>query len=143
LPELLSPVAELQIGLTFVYISEAHAEDKWPIGNTYRTDTSSPLWSPAYVESTTLDERIERILFAKERFKLPSSVSLIVDCLSLPNVESLLGGWPTGFYLFSRSSLQSLILEYQVLPKHGMFELTDLWKWIRSRPNKLYDEMRV
>lgn len=115
------------------------------IGNQYRTDFDSPLWTPAFQQSQTFEERADRILQFAQRFQFLNhpSIRLWVDSMSTPqqqNYESMLGGWPTGFYLFRYPKLSDSIspfysqahLFYQVMPRGGFFELDELWKLLDS-----------
>lgn len=114
--------------VSVVYISEAHGEDAWPIGNKYRTDIDSELWSPALKCSVTNEERCERVSFVKARYGLPDSVKIYVDPIGVQNsFESIFGGWPVGFYLIHEGKLV-----YQVVPRHGMFILDTLWLKVKS-----------
>jgi hypothetical protein len=116
-----------KLDLAFVYLSEAHAEDEWPIGNNERTDIDSLLWTPAYLASKTLEERAERAKFVATRFQFPKEVRLYVDQINVEypsTFEYQFGAWPTGFYLMDADG----VLLYIVEPNNGFFELDGLWK---------------
>ena len=114
--------------MSFIYVSEAHGEDAWPIGNKFRTDIDSELWSPALKCSKTNEERCERVSFVKARYGLPDSVKIYVDPIGVENSwEHVFGGWPVGFYLINGGKLV-----YQVVPRHGMFVLDNLWLKVKS-----------
>ncbi len=120
---------------SFVYVSEAHAEDEWPVGNRFRTDTTSVLWTPALHQSKTNAERSERALNVLKQTKSPHDhVTVYVDPVDgkTPSLsfEKVMGSWPIGFYVVEYTPTP--ILRYIAQPRHGMFELNDMWKLIRS-----------
>jgi hypothetical protein len=139
---LLSPLQEIHkthpfhLRTSFVYVSEAHAEDEWPVGNRFRTDVESPLWTAPLNASKTVTERAMRVVDAANRFQLMSvpRIQLFADHVERQqSFEKLVGGWPTGFYVLEHGPGATLRLMYNVTPKHGMFVLDDMWNAIRKR----------
>jgi len=114
------------IRVTFVYLSEAHAEDEWPIGNAFRSDVDSPLWSPALDQSRTTATRLERVSALAKRFNLPDWIRLAADITSPTNstptgqFESVYGAWPTGFYVVAHQQSTSKLV-HVAEPCSGMF----------------------
>lgn len=111
--------------MTFLYLSEAHAEDEWKIGNAHRTDVDSPLWTPALMQSRTVGERLKRAQELAKRFAFPEWIHLAADVPKENSVsgefETLYGAWPTGFYVVARNTLV-----YSSIPKLGIFEADPL-----------------
>ncbi len=147
LPQLVSLKDVVRV--SFVYIAEAHAENEWPVGNRYRKDHDSMLWTPAWKASTSDVERLERAEYVARRFQLPSHVRLYADPVQTtttntntimpsmsddqnekqqqPTFESVMGGWPTGFYVGVNGCLS-----YVVRQKRGIFDLDEMWHHIGS-----------
>ena len=137
-PELLAYLAPRQLkwscrlNVTFVYVEEAHAENEWPIGNQYRTDVDSPLWTPALNQSRTPKERLERAeKWIAERFvktePMKKWIRVAADSERL-EFQKQFGAWPTGFYLLDSNRRVHFIVE----PKHGIFDLTPLLSLLSS-----------
>jgi hypothetical protein len=109
LPELLefleserskNPELTARLRFTLVYVEEAHAEDEWPIGNAFRTDVDSPLWSPALLQSRTGEERLARAnRHLRDRFFPSQSWIRVVADRDNHAFQTTFGAWPTGFYL--------------------------------------------
>jgi hypothetical protein len=141
LPEVLEFLSSLpeerrvQLRVSFVYIEEAHSEE-WPIGNQYRTDFESHLYAPPVKQSQSGLERSQRAkTWIQSRFverfapSLLKTIRVVADANAL-EIQTLLGAWPTGFYLFD-SATQKLV--YQVVPQDGMFKLNEWFQRIRAQ----------
>jgi len=152
----LNNIGSKRLRTSFVYVSEAHAENEWPIGtsrffrsllfetlivlanigNRYRTDITSPLWVAPLETSRSIEERARRAIETAKRFQLPPSVRLFADHLDRQqSFERIMGGWPTGFYVLKHTTTTlntHPTLLYVVVPVHGMFLLDDMWKVIHA-----------
>ena len=130
--EQLTPYKD-RLEVTFLYLSEAHARDEWPIGNHFRTDTESPLWTPDFKQSLEVETRLERVVSLSKRFNLPSWITLAADIphqdtMPAGPFERIYGAWPTGFYVVDTHHTLIHVAE----PKHGIFSSEPLMNAIRS-----------
>jgi uncharacterized protein (DUF1919 family) len=78
-----------------VYISEAHAQDEWPIRSSRLNPTNEPVLIDQH---KTLNERIQAAKAFQKNFKF--KVSLIVDTME-NNFERTYSSWPIRFFVVS------------------------------------------
>jgi hypothetical protein len=81
--------------LTCVYISEAHAQDEWPIRSSRLNPTNEPV---LINQHKTLNERIEAAKEFQKNFNF--KVKLIVDTME-NSFERTYSSWPIRFFVVS------------------------------------------
>jgi len=73
-----------KINLIVIYISEAHADDEWPISNVIKIN-----------QTTDINKRIE----VAKKYLSDSKFNIYVDNCSKNNYETLYAGWPERGYI--------------------------------------------
>eukprot|EP00040_Diaphanoeca_grandis_P039338 m.258808 g.258808 ORF g.258808 m.258808 type:complete len:127 (+) comp37107_c0_seq1:77-457(+) len=109
----------------FVYISEAHAEDEWPIA------TPKP-----FVVETNATTIAERTLAArKARTALPGLADFptYLDTFDTNNFMSMYGAWPTQLFLFKQGRLL-----HKARPEAAEFDVVEFYSTVK----KLLDSYR-
>jgi len=105
-----------------IYLTEAHAQDEWPIGSRYNS-------KPCVNQPTSTEERCA--IATKMCLELgvdPEAphLPLLLDVVEQDNpFEKEYAAWPIRFYAIVNSAL-TFIAE----PKHGMYDIAELDKWI-------------
>ncbi len=87
-----------KIDIIVIYISEAHAEDEWPISNIYLTP-----------QHKTLEDRLKAAQCFVDSKKFDPRY-VFVDSISegsqSSNFESVYAGWPERGYIFFQNKIQ-------------------------------------
>lgn len=107
-----------------MYVTEAHAEDEWPIGSRYNS-------KPCVNQPTTTSER--RTIAQKMCADLGVDAAaphlpVFVDVVELDNAfDKAYASWPIRFY-----GIKDSVLAFIAQPKHGMYDITQLEEWIAA-----------
>jgi hypothetical protein len=106
---------ELNVNLLLIYISEAHAIDVWPIGESAGTIN---------YKHKTLDDRIKcaNKFIDEFNFKIPTVVDDMNDTF-----EKTMASWPFRFYILLNNQIK--FIGY---PKDGEFDLTEIYDFFRK-----------
>jgi len=103
-------------GFLLVYITEAHANDEWPVGKTV-SFCSQP---------RTIEERCGLARKYKEMNGLTMEVG--VDLMS-NEFESVFAAWPLRFYVVKEGKL---VWKAQPNVKYYAYDPTDIAKWLEE-----------
>lgn len=100
-----------------VYITEAHAEDEWPIGSKFNK-------LPCFNQPKTTAERCSIARTIKNKFN--DSVKFVVDPIT-NEFETAFAPWPVRFYVIEKGKLT-----YKATPRNGMYSIDDLKKFLSA-----------
>jgi len=80
-----------KIKIIAIYISEAHAEDEWPLSNTWKI-----------YQHKTIEDRIEaaKNLHDEKQFKTLENIPIFVDSMDTKRFEAIYAAWPERGYVF-------------------------------------------
>jgi hypothetical protein len=98
-----------------VYITEAHAEDEWPIGSKYNG-------LPCHNQPTSTQERCTIARTIMSQFN--EHIQFYVDPIT-NDFESAFKPWPIRFYVIEKGTLT-----YKAKPRNGMYDINDLKKYL-------------
>ena len=88
--ELVGKNTEMNIDFTIVYITEAHAQDEWPISSA----RDSPNGKPILVnQHKTMEDRIKAAKEFVKAFKLPRTFRVLVDNMDNEFMDQY-ASWP-------------------------------------------------
>jgi hypothetical protein len=104
------------VKITFVYISEAHATDKWPIGMSAGVENKT--------HHTIEDRTMCATKFVQEYdFTIPTYLDNMND-----ELRDGLAAWPFRFYLVSfNNETQSFIFDHIAMPDDSEFDFSILF----------------
>jgi len=105
-----------------VYITEAHAQDEWPISSSRYNPNRTPV---VYNQPTTIEERIKVARDFATAFKY--QIPLLVDPIDNP-FEEAYAPWPIRFYV-----LEDERIVYLPEPKNATYDIAALRTWLLER----------
>jgi len=146
LVELAKETTRLKRPIKWVYvqISEAHADNEWPIGNAFNSQV------PTCDQTCTTPDRVKAAVTLTKAFQLREGGFTI--CIDKPPTmadverkkatktefelgtgpfERFFRPWPTSWFVF-RQQPQSgkLIMDFQATPRNAIFEVESLTKYL-------------
>ena len=110
-----------KVDLLGVYITEAHAQDEWPISSArFTPDKCAVILN----QPKTTEERVEvaKSFIKAFNFRVP----MLVDPISNP-FDEIFAPWPLRFYI-----VQNRILVYKSQPKNCSYDVAELRNRILS-----------
>jgi len=114
------------VNTILVYVTEAHADDEWPIGSRYNS-------YPCVKQPRTLAERFNVATQFVEHFGVDVKATPVL--LDNPErsdpFEATYAVWPIRFYVFTPNA-SGMCISYKAQPKHGMFDLDHLRRYLES-----------
>jgi hypothetical protein len=113
-----------KIELISVYITEAHAQDEWPISSGRFTLDNNPV---IINQPKTTEERLEAANLFKQHFNF--RVPILVDPIE-NEFDKYFAPWPLRFYILNKG-----VVVYKAQPKDCSYDIAEL----RSKIIELVD----
>jgi hypothetical protein len=120
----LSQIYKEKVNLIMVYISEAHANDEWPISNRVKIN-----------QHKTIEERTEAVKFMQMRYKCDFKI-LIDSVNNEESFENKYCGWPERGFIFYKNKLEYVSYAEVNSRMHWFNEFTEWLNMNGIKPNE-------
>jgi len=108
-----------------VYVTEAHAEDEWPIGSKFAKS------KPCHNQPQTTAERCHIARLIQD--DISKDITFLVDPIA-NGFEKAFAPWPIRFYVVEQQKLT-----FQAEPKNCMYDIRDLRRFLDASEKTMAD----